>query len=114
MYHRGVSSMSSDATEDRYKGAGVFNGPFDDRLPKNILDRKKTTMQEAIDWVLAHNDRWRVVAVCPHCEEDLIQEELTAHRHKHLNARARVVARMFDDLPTDAKSQVIAYISETA
>lgn len=63
----------------------------------------------------AFNTRWAIVGNCAICGNDLIQEELEAHRLNHVPARARSVARALAELSPEDRTEVLGIFDfETA
>jgi methionine salvage enolase-phosphatase E1 len=55
---------------------------------------------EALEaWIAAHEVRWRVAATCAECGEELVAEEVVAHRLGHVPEGVRSLARDLTALP---------------
>jgi hypothetical protein len=85
------------------KGA-QFTGPDDPHL-RGILGRKNGEQRQA--WWMAHVERWRVVAVCSICGEDLAQEELVAHRLSHVEDALRPLSRLMARQPREQRLKLM-------
>lgn len=86
-----------------------FGGPDAPALPLPTTVKRAGAAAVAA-YRAEHRRRWTVVAVCEDCGRELVAEEVTAHAHSHLGSKARVLARMYDDLPPAARAELRAYI----
>jgi hypothetical protein len=93
----------------RLKGP-QFIGVDDPKL-RLIHGRKSQAQRQA--WWDAHVARWRVVAVCSTCGEDLILEELVAHRLNHVEDALRPLSRLVARQPRDQRLKLMALYCDT-
>lgn len=76
----------------------------------NVPGRGKMSAEQRAAWWAEHQARNRVAELCPDCGRPLRAGEGVAHRHAHLSAGARALARTFEDAPPAARAEFVAYV----
>lgn len=81
-----------------------FTGPDDQHLMQSV---RALTPVKRQAWWTEYVERWRVIGTCQFCGEDLIQEELAAHRLKHVEDALRPLARLVARQPREQRLKLM-------